>query len=255
MNNGKTKPAMRMERRNFLKGSAVALVGSTLCALPTHAAPVPPAEAPATPKNKGEDDGILAANPLQGTNSNFRFSRGNTLPIAAWPFGMAHWTIQSTETGSWMFDPSSRRVQGFRCTHQLSPWLADYGHAVFLPVAGRPKTSAQARSSSWRPEKSILAPHSFQLELLRYQITAELVPTERCAMLAARYGATETPGLVIEVPGKDVTFDQAVDKRSLRFKSTANSGGAPDNLPPTISWNSTRPGPAWNPSRRPAAQR
>jgi predicted alpha-1,2-mannosidase len=224
------KPALRMQRRNFLKGSAVALVGSALDAFPAHAAVVRPAEAPAAPNDKGAQGGILAANPLQGTNSNFRFSRGNTLPIAARPFGMAHWTIQSTENGSWMFDPSARRVQGFRCTHQLSPWLADYGHAVFLPVSGNPKPSAQARSSSWRPEKSTLAPHSFQLELLRYQITTELVPTERCAMVSAKYAATETPGLVIEVPGKGVSFDPAADKRSLRFKSTANSGGVPENF-------------------------
>src|ERR1700728_2656574 len=75
-------------------------------------------------------------NILQGSASTADFSRGNTLPIAALPFGMAHWTLQSHDDTPWMFQPGARRIQGFRCTHQLSPWLSDYGHATFLPFRG-----------------------------------------------------------------------------------------------------------------------
>jgi putative alpha-1,2-mannosidase len=49
---------------------------------------------------------------------------------------MAHWTLQSAVDTSWMFQPGERRIQGFRSTHQLSPWLSDYGHATFLPFCG-----------------------------------------------------------------------------------------------------------------------
>jgi predicted alpha-1,2-mannosidase len=220
-----------MGRRSFLKGSSLALAASTVGVHPLGAAAESDLSASGSSQESGKSsESVLAANPLQGTNSSFRFSRGNTLPIAARPFGMAHWTIQSTEDSAWMFDPWNRRIQGFRCTHQLSPWLSDYGYAVFLPVAGNPKPSAQARSSSWRPERSTLAPHSFQLELLRYRISAELIPTERCALITADYTNAERPGFLIDTPGREVTFESDADARTIRFTSMANRGGVPENF-------------------------
>jgi predicted alpha-1,2-mannosidase len=217
-------------RRDFLKGSGATLVGSALSGTALGEISDPRAPALGAAFVPASASGIRSANPLQGTNSSFRFSRGNTLPIAALPFGMAHWTLQSTEGTSWMFDPASRRLQGFRCTHQLSPWLADYGHAVFLPFTGTPKADAESRSSSWRPEDARLSPFSFELELMRYQIKAELVPTERCAVVSSSYGGTETPGFLIEVPGHGVAFEQDADHRTVRFQSRANHGGVPQNF-------------------------
>src|SRR5581483_78195 len=123
-------------------------------------------------------DRVGLVNILQGTDSDYYFSRGNTLPIAAMPFGMAHWTLQSRNNTPWMFQPADRRIQGFRCTHQLSPWLSDYGHAMFMPFGGDAKPEPEARSSSYRPEDARLAPHSLRLKLLRYEVDVELVPTE-----------------------------------------------------------------------------
>src|SRR5580658_7857781 len=217
-------------RRDFLKGSGATLVGSALSGTALGEISDPRAPALGAAFVPASASGIRSANPLQGTNSSFRFSRGNTLPIAALPFGMAHWTLQSTEGTSWMFDPASRRLQGFRCTHQLSPWLADYGHAVFLPFTGTPKADAESRSSSWRPEDARLSPFSFELELMRYQIKAELVPTERCAVVSSSYGGTETPGFLLEVPGHGVAFEQDADHRTVRFQSRANHGGVPQNF-------------------------
>jgi putative alpha-1,2-mannosidase len=117
-------------------------------------------------------------NVLQGTASTRAFSRGNTLPIAAVPFGMAHCTMQSNASTSRMFQPGERRFQGFRCTHQLSPWLADYGYAIFLPFCGNVNPDPELRSSSWRPEDAKLLPHSFRLSLSRYDADTELIPKE-----------------------------------------------------------------------------
>jgi predicted alpha-1,2-mannosidase len=217
-----------MGRRAFLKGSGVTLAAAAIGeSVQTASAAAEPASAiPGEPAA----DSIAAANTLQGTDSSFRFSRGNTLPIAARPFGMAHWTLQTTENTSWMFEPWTHRIQGFRCTHQLSPWLSDYGNAAFLPVAGTPKASPGARSSSWRTETSALTPHSFRVGLLRYQIEAELIPTERCALIDAHYAGPEAPGFLIDVPGEDVPFEPAANKRELRFQSRANAGGVPQNF-------------------------
>lgn len=174
---------------------------------------------------------VTLVNILQGTDSTPAFSRGNTLPIAARPFGMAHWTMQSTPNTPWMFQPGQRRIQGFRSTHQLSPWLSDYGHATFLPICGAPNLDYGTRSTSYRPEDSILSPHTMAIKLLRYGIDVELIPTERGALIHASFTKPERPGFVFDVPGdKPPMPEPAASQRIVRFRSTANSGGVPDDF-------------------------
>jgi predicted alpha-1,2-mannosidase len=194
------------------------------------------AEAPMVAQHASTNDERLASpvtlvSILQGTDSTPAFSRGNTLPIAARPFGMAHWTLQSTPNTPWMFEPGQRRIQGFRSTHQLSPWLSDYGHATFLPICGAPNVDYGTRSTSYRPEDSILSPHTMAIRLLRYGIDAELVPTERGALIHVNYSRPETPGFVFDVPGENPPMPETdASKRTIRFRSTANSGGVPDDF-------------------------
>ena len=179
-------------RRNFLKTSGLAVIGSTLIGEGSaHASASSDARAEVAQTGAQEDMSIAfkspvdAVNVLQGTDSTPAFSRGNTLPIAALPFGMAHWTLQSAANTPWMFNPGVRRIQGLRCTHQLSPWLDDYGHAVFLPFCGETNPEAGARASSYRPEDARLTPYSLELFLLRYRAKVELIPTDRCCLLTA----------------------------------------------------------------------
>jgi predicted alpha-1,2-mannosidase len=181
-------------------------------------------------------------NLLQGTRSTPDFSTGNTLPIAALPFGMAHWTLQSQDGTPWFFQPDQRRVQGLRCTHQLSPWLGDYGQATFLPFRGKPLAGAAKRASSYRPEDAQLRPYSLELFLLRYRTKVELVPTERCCMMLAEFetdasGAADDPGwldeprgLIVDIPQTAADVQQVPEARQLRFTSTATSGGTPENF-------------------------
>lgn len=221
-------------RRNFLKSSGLAALGSALvadAALPAAASSPahPPASASATPVPAPLD----AVNILQGTDSTPAFSRGNTLPIAALPFGMAHWTLQSNADSSWMFHPSVRRIQGLRCTHQLSPWLDDYGHAVFLPFSGDTNPEPSSRASSYRPEDAKLTPYSLQLFLLRYRAHVELIPTERCCLLTATFdtiGEPKPTGLAVDVPGKTSSIQPDPAHKRILFTSTANSGGVPANF-------------------------
>jgi predicted alpha-1,2-mannosidase len=223
-------------RRNFLKGSGLAAIASTLAA-PALAESATahlsgdlahsenPSSTFATP--------VDAVNVLQGTNSSHAFSRGNTLPIAALPFGMAHWTLQSEANTPWMFSPAARRIQGLRCTHQLSPWLDDYGHAVFMPYCGDIQPEAAARASSYRPGDARLTPYSFELFLLRYRARVELIPTERCCLLTANFHADDglkPTGLAFDVLGKDTRIKPDPANRRILFTSTANAGGVPENF-------------------------
>lgn len=220
-----------LNRRNFLKASGIAALGAALDG--TAPATAEPAEQKAATTGRGAlpaSDAIDLVNVLQGTRSTEVFSRGNTLPIAALPFGMAHWTLQSESNTPWMFQPDNRRLQGVRCTHQLSPWLDDYGQAVFLPLCGDPNPAPEERASSWRPEDAKLHPYSFRLTLARYQADVELIPTERCAMVTAAFSGKEAPGFLVEVPHSAERVEIGNDKRTLRFRSATNRGGVPANF-------------------------
>jgi putative alpha-1,2-mannosidase len=212
-------------RRRFLKASGLAALGTVLTGEKAGSEVISDETASQT------HSPVDFVNILQGVDSTSEFSRGGTLPIAALPFGMAHWTLQSHAGTAWMFHPRDHRIQGVRCTHQLSTWLNDYGYASFLPICGDVHPEADKRSSSYLPESARLTPYSLQFFLLRYRAHVEMIPTERCGLLSASFEKTEAAkatGLVIDVPKG--SFEKDENKRTLRFTSTANSGGVPDNF-------------------------
>jgi predicted alpha-1,2-mannosidase len=222
---------LETSRRSFLKSTGLAAAAAITPTAIGMEAETPTVTQHASTKDERIASPVTLVSILQGTDSTRYFSRGNTLPIAARPFGMAHWTLQTTLNTPWMFQPGQRRIQGFRSTHQLSPWLGDYGHATFLPISGAPNLEYGSRSSSYRPEDSILSPHTMAMRLLRYGIDAELAPTERGALIHANYTYEQTPGFVFDVPGDNPPMPEAdAAQRTIRFRSTANSGGVPNDF-------------------------
>jgi predicted alpha-1,2-mannosidase len=220
---------LEQSRRNFLKASGLAALGTAIAnGEEQRQDRQETRDGAAAAPNAGDLASLV--NILQGTNSNYYFSRGNALPIAAMPFGMAHWTLQSRNDTPWMFQPEDRRLQGLRCTHQLSPWLSDYGHAVFLPFSGDPKPAPDARSSSYRPEEAQLTPYALRVKLLRYQADVELVATERCCVLTASFADGGSHGLLFEIPGKSGAIEPDPSRKAVRFESRANDGGVPENF-------------------------
>ena len=214
-------------RRTFLKASGIIAFSSALLDERLTGE-----SASAEPKAQTHDL-TSYVNLLQGTDSTREFSRGNTLPIAAMPFGMAHWTLQTHDDTPWMFQPGVRRVQGFRCTHQLSPWLSDYGQATFLPFRGEVRPGGAARASSYAVEQAHLAPHTLELFLLRYRAQVALIPTTRCAVITASFDEDEgggAPGLLFDLPGTDDIIEPDAAARTVRFTSKANAGGVPANF-------------------------
>ena len=122
-------------------------------------------------------------NILQGTKSNKRYSNGNTLPFVQAPNGMAAFTIQTNGSDDpWFFNPEDRHVEGFRLSHQPSPWIKDYGQLLFMPQSGAISIGNEKQSSSYNKKTSILKPHFMQVHLNKYKIKYSLVPTTRGCM-------------------------------------------------------------------------
>jgi predicted alpha-1,2-mannosidase len=214
-----------LSRRSFLKTTGATSIASLLPIALAEGASAQTTAPPPTPSSL-----VTLVNILQGTNSTPEFSRGNTLPIAARPFGMAHWTLQNHDHTPWMFAPNERRIQGFRCTHQLSPWLGDYGHAVFLPFTGSINPNPGPRAASYRTEAAKLFPHTLQLHLTRYGVDTELIPTERGCLITASF-AKPGPGFLFDIPAdkadKPAEIHPDPTTRTIAFTSTAAAGGVP----------------------------
>jgi predicted alpha-1,2-mannosidase len=137
-------------------------------------------------------------NPLQGTDSVYTFSNGNTLPLISRPWGTTSWSPQSNEEGvGWFFHPSHRRFQGIRLTHQPSPWMRDYGHLVIMPQSGPVYLKSDAWASSYRAEEMIVQPHYFGIRLPRYEAKLELVPAMRSTRLRFTFDRKEDCRVIV----------------------------------------------------------
>lgn len=124
---------------------------------------------------------ISSVNLLQGTFSTKDFSRGNTLPLLARPWGLHHWTLQ-TGRSPWTFHGEHAKLQGVRLTHQPSPWMRDYGNLLILPFHGEIQGLIEHQASAYSIAQTELRPHCLRAELLRYGIRLEMAPTERGAV-------------------------------------------------------------------------
>ena len=117
---------------------------------------------------------------LVGTQSDWSFSTGNTYPAIAVPWGMNFWTpvTAEREEDGWAYQYDKHRITGFKQTHQPSPWINDYGAFSIMPFTG------DDDSGSYFSHKSEEArPYYYKVYLADYDITVEITPTERAAVL------------------------------------------------------------------------
>ena len=134
-------------------------------------------------------------NILQGTDSTWRFSRGNTLPLTQRPFGMASFAPQITGIETWWFTPDSPIAEGVRLTHQPSPWIGDYGTIMFVPQAD---VFGEKYYETWTglcPEETLMAPDMLRLGFRKSCSTLELVPNKRGATVRVTFD-TDMPACV-----------------------------------------------------------
>ena len=123
-----------------------------------------------------------------GTANHFAFSNGNTLPYTGVPWGMNYLVPQTQhDRGAWFFDPRLPIFQGFRLTHQPSPWMGDFAWFLFTPFNG-PMTQKDLfhRQSSYDPNKAIFQPHHLKIESLRYQISSHASASDYGILIESR---------------------------------------------------------------------
>ena len=138
-----------------------------------------------------------------GTANQYSFSSGNSLPYTGVPFGMNFFGVQtSDQRGSWWFHPKDRTFQGYRLTHQPSPWMGDFSRLLFTPLSGDVHVARTFHTqSSYRPHESIFRPTHIQVTQLRYDITSTLIPSMYGGVLTTDY-RDDNAGFMLSLPGR-----------------------------------------------------
>ena len=170
-------------------------------------------------------------NPLMGSDSDHGLSTGNTYPAIAMPWGMNFWVPQTGKMGDgWIYTYSARKIRGLKQTHQPSPWINDYGQFSLMPTVGKPIFDEEKRASWFSHKAEKATPYYYSVYLADYDVTAEVCPTERAALMRFTFPKTDSAHVVIDAFDKGSYIWVIPAERKVVGYSTRNSGGVPDNF-------------------------
>ncbi len=170
-------------------------------------------------------------NPLMGTDSKYELSNGNTYPTIALPWGMNFWTPQTGGMGDgWQYTYGANKINGFKQTHQPSPWMNDYGQFSIMPVTGSTKAKLEDRASWFSHKTEIAKPYYYSVYLADHNVTAELTPTERSAQFRFTYPKSDSSSIVIDAFDKGSYIKVIPEQGKIVGYSTKFSRGPLKNF-------------------------
>jgi len=170
-------------------------------------------------------------NPLMGTDSKYDLSNGNTYPAIALPWGMNFWTPQTGKMGDgWQYTYDAHKINGFKQTHQPSPWMNDYGQFAIMPVTGHLNVSQNGRASWFSHKAETAKPYYYSVYLADHDILAELTPTERTAQFQFTYPKNDSSYVVIDAFDKGSYIKVIPGERKIVGYSTKYARGPLKNF-------------------------
>ncbi len=168
-----------------------------------------------------EKDLVQYVNTLQGTNSTYELSWGNTYPTTAVPYPMNSCSPQTGKNGDgWKYQYSATTIRGFQPTHQCSPWVGDYGVFSLMPVSELVVDESK-RATPFSHDKEIAKPHYYKVTL-ENGITTEFSPTTRSAHFRFSFPAKGDAFLVLD--GYTKTSQVQIDVANHRITGYVHNG-------------------------------
>ncbi|MFG1817214.1 GH92 family glycosyl hydrolase [Kribbella sp. NPDC049174] len=159
----------------------------------------------------------------RGTNASHDFSRGNTLPITAWPNGFNFLTpVTDASTHRWPYEyhrannaDNRPELQGLSFSHQPSPWMGDRDQLSIMPVAAaEPLGDPAERAAAFSHDDEIARPDLYSVRLAN-GILAELAPTDHGAIFRFGFPASA---------GRHLVFDTIDEHGAFFYDGTALTG-------------------------------
>ncbi|MGX5688384.1 GH92 family glycosyl hydrolase [Arcticibacter tournemirensis] len=148
--------------------------------------------------SKAQENPVNYVNTLQGTNSDYNLSAGNTYPTIALPFGMHTWSAQTGKNDDgWKYSYKHKTIRGFQQAHACSPWVGDYAVFSLMPVKGKLKVAEEERASSFSHANEVAKPHYYKVTFDN-KISTEISPTERGAHLRFSFPGREKAYVILD---------------------------------------------------------
>ena len=176
-------------------------------------------------------DPVDLVNPLMGTDSEFRFSNGNTYPAVALPWGMNFWTPQTGKMGDgWAYTYDSYRIRGIKQTHQPSPWINDYAAFSMMAVTGKMVFNEDARASRFSHKAEVAKPYYYSVYLADHDVVAEVTPTERAAVFRFTFPKSDSSFIILDGFNGGSMVKILPEERKIIGYCRNNHGGVPENF-------------------------
>ena len=171
------------------------------------------------------------ANPLMGSDSKPSLSNGNTYPAIGLPWGMNLWTPQTGKMGDgWAYQYTADKINGFKQTHQPSPWMNDYGEFAIMPITGKIRFSEKDRASWFSHKAEISKPYYYKVYLADDDVTTELAPTERAASFRFTFPKADSSSVIIDALDRGSYIKIIPSENKIIGYTTRNSGGVTKNF-------------------------
>lgn len=145
-----------------------------------------------------QTDLVKYVNTLQGTDSEWNLSYGNTYPTVGLPFAVHFFSAQTGKNGDgWKYQYKANSIRGFQQVHQCSPWMGDYMVFSLIPGLGKLEVNEERRALSFKHENEIAKPHYYAVDFDN-GIKAELSPVERGAHMRFSFPKKEKAFLLLD---------------------------------------------------------
>ena len=179
----------------------------------------------------GPSHPVDLVNTLVGSESSYELSTGNTYPAIGTPWGMNYWIPQTGKNGDgWQYTYNAHKIRGFKQTHQPSPWINDFGQFSIMPTVGEPVFDQEARASWFSHKAETATPYYYKVYLADYDVTAEVAPTDRAAILRFTFPETDKANVVVDGFSKDASIVINPSQQCIFGYTTRNSGGVPEGF-------------------------
>ena len=174
---------------------------------------------------------VQYVNPKIGTLSSFEVSGGNTYPAVAHPWGMNFWTPQTEPHDSrWIYKYDSKSINGFRCTHQPSPWMGDYGAFSVMPEVGELTIDAKSRALNYYHTSEVSLPNYYEVDFYEKKITAKMTATIRGAMMQFTFPESQSSWILFDAFPGGSYIKVIPSMQRIQGWCKNNSGGTPTDF-------------------------
>lgn len=148
-------------------------------------------------------DLVKYVNTLQGTDSEWALSYGNTYPTVGLPFAVHFFSPQTGKNGDgWKYTYKASTIRGFQQVHQCSPWMGDYAVFSLMPGIGSLRVGEDQRALAFSHDNEVAKPHYYSVKF-ENGIRAEISPVERGAHMRFSFPKNEKAFLVLDGLLKD----------------------------------------------------